>query len=139
MHPFITRAAALATALTACLFVTAAPAAASSRRNSGEACTHNWNGPQVCIQIDGHDDWADRVTVTWTDPGRGVDRSTAMLHEGGEQREVHIRQEGHRQDGKITAEWTGIRLAWGKVCGSFTGTNGVWACQEVHTGGPYSS
>jgi hypothetical protein len=134
----IRKAAAVVVALGSLLAAATPATAASSRRSSGEACTHNWSGPQVCLQIDGHDAWADRVTVTWTDPGSGVDSSIAMLHEGDEQREVHIRQEGHRRNGKIVAEWTGIQLAWGKVCGSFAGTAGVWACQDVHTGGAWS-
>jgi hypothetical protein len=135
----IRRAAVLATALASVLFITAAPASAAASRRSGDACTHNWDGPQVCISIKGHDDWVDRLTVTWTDPGKDVQRSTAILHEGDQQTEVHIRQIGRRQDGQIVAEWTGIRLAWGKVCGSYTDTPRVWACVDVHTGGPWSS
>ena len=138
MHPVIARTAALATTLAAVLFVAAPPASAAVNRRSGDACTHNWNGPQVCIAIDGHGNWASRLTVTWTNPGRAK-QSTALLHEGDGQTEVHVRMTGKEQGGQIVAEWTDIQLAWGKVCGSFTDTPGVWACMEVHTSGPYSA
>ncbi|GAA4982915.1 hypothetical protein GCM10025734_04500 [Kitasatospora paranensis] len=107
-------------------------------RRSSDACTHNWSGPQVCISIDGHDDWARRLTVTWTNPGT-VARSTAVLHEGERQVEIHARMTGTARGGQITAEWTDIEVSWGKLCGSFTDTPKVWACVEVHDGGIYSS
>ncbi|MFI5643083.1 hypothetical protein [Kitasatospora sp. NPDC051705] len=137
MHPVITRACALATAAAAVLLATAAPAGAATGRRSSDACTHNWSGPQVCIAIDGHDDWARRLTVTWTNPGATA-RSTALLHEGDRQVEVHERMTGTARGGRITAEWTDIEVAWGHLCGSFTDTPNVWACVDIHSGGVYS-
>ncbi|MFD9123428.1 hypothetical protein [Kitasatospora sp. NPDC059571] len=136
MHPVITRAAALAAAAATHRLAAAGPAGAAGRRSS-DSCTHNWSGPQVCIAIDGHDDFARRLTVTWTNPGK-VDRSTAILHEGDGQAEVHRRMTGTARGGEITAEWSDIEVAWGRLCGSFTDTPGVWACVDIHGGGLYS-
>ncbi|MFB7620234.1 hypothetical protein [Kitasatospora sp. NPDC056181] len=138
MHPVVARAAALASAAAIVLLATAAPAGAAAGRRSSDACTHNWSGPKVCIAIDGHDDWARRLTVTWTNPGKAT-RSTALLHEGDHQVEVHERMTGTARDGRITAEWTDIEVAWGRLCGSFTDTPNVWACVDIHSGGAYSS
>ncbi|WP_431676641.1 hypothetical protein [Kitasatospora sp. KL5] len=124
------RTVAVGCAIGSLVLVTATPAASAERRSSN-ACTHDWSGPQVCIEIEGHDDWASRLRVRWIDPPSGKDAAEAILHEGDEQREVHIRMPGRRQGKEIVAEWTDIRLSWGKVCGSFAGLN-AWACQDVY-------
>ncbi|MFF7459631.1 hypothetical protein [Kitasatospora sp. NPDC008115] len=112
---------------------TAAPAAAQGRSSS--ACTHNWSGPQVCIAVDGWDNRARRLTARWTNPPGGRERATAIIHEGDEQREIHIRAEGRRQGKEILAEWQHLELAWGKLCVSFVETPGVWACQDLYSTG----
>ncbi|MEV8100464.1 hypothetical protein [Kitasatospora sp. NPDC085879] len=137
MYPVLTRTCALATAAAAVLLTTAAPAAASGRRSS-DARTHNWSGPKICIAIDGHDNFGRRLTVTWTNPG-STKRATALLHEGDRQAEVHQRTTATAHGWKITAEWTDIRVARGRLCGSFTDTPNVWACTDIHTAGAYTT
>ncbi|MER7755420.1 hypothetical protein, partial [Kitasatospora sp. NPDC097643] len=46
---------------------------------------------------------------------------------------MHVRAQGHRNShGEIVAEWQQLWLVDGRVCVSFTGTPGVWACQDVY-------
>ncbi|MEU3565422.1 hypothetical protein [Kitasatospora sp. NPDC006786] len=112
---------------------TSAPASASTR--SSDACTHNWSGPKVCISIVGHDHFARSLRAVWKNPPGDVRQSRAIVHEGPEQREVHVRVMGRRSGDEVVAEWRDLELADGRVCVSFADTAGVWACQDSYATG----
>lgn len=61
------------------LSLTAAPAAADS-----SACTHDFSGPQICVQLRGSGG-SNAVTALWTNPPDGLTSRGVTLYQDGRQ------------------------------------------------------
>lgn len=128
MRRLIPAAAALAAALT---LPTAAPAAADS-----SACTHHWSGPQVCIRLEGRNEW-NSVTAIWTNPPRGVTTRKVRLYLDGHQ--LGYTRTARRVGATLSYHWsafdTGTEV---KVCVRFERIDRV-ACEYTKFIGNRSS
>ncbi|MEY9967548.1 hypothetical protein ABIA33_005619 [Streptacidiphilus sp. MAP12-16] len=47
-------------------------ALASPAYAAASGCTHNWDGPQICIDVVGPSVYLDHVTATWTNPPKNL-------------------------------------------------------------------
>jgi hypothetical protein len=60
----------ISAALGSALMVTVAMASPAYADASG--CTHNWSGPQICIDVKGKSVYLTSVKATWTNPPTGM-------------------------------------------------------------------
>ncbi|WP_159046319.1 hypothetical protein [Streptomyces sp. MMG1121] len=114
-----------------CVLPAAGPAAAST-----SACTHHWSGPQVCIRLDGRNEW-NRVTAIWANPpGSAKTRNVWLTLDG----KRLGRAETARRVGKtLSYTWSAFDTGTDtKVCVQFAKINRVACDTTKYSGVPGS-
>ncbi|MET9365809.1 hypothetical protein ABZX93_33540 [Streptomyces sp. NPDC006632] len=115
---YVSSAAALA-----CVVPTATPATADT-----SACTHHWSGPQICIRVEGRNDW-NSVTGIWVNPPRG-ERSRAVRLTLNS-RQLGQPQTARRVGSTLSYHWSAFDTGTGtKVCVRFDRINRL-ACDTT--------
>jgi hypothetical protein len=127
----IRRRAAVAVGMLALAVVvpSAGPAAADS-----DACTHNWSGPKICIELKGHNDWL-QVTGIWKNPPAGVKKRPIYMYLNGVKQDKYVKKtyaerSGKKHDGKdLRYSWYWSSYEYDQpICVEFKGSNRQ-ACQ----------
>ncbi|MFV5995857.1 hypothetical protein ACNPQM_26395 [Streptomyces sp. NPDC056231] len=120
MKRLLSLGAALALAL---VIPSAAPAAADT-----SACTHHWSGPQVCIRLEGRNEW-NSVTGVWVNPPKRVHARNVRLFLDGNQ--FGSAQTARRVGRTLSYHWSGFDTGTDvKVCVRFEGIGRV-ACDKT--------
>ncbi|MEU3987986.1 hypothetical protein OG301_20565 [Streptomyces platensis] len=111
-------------ALSAVATTPAAHAAASS-------CTHDWSGPQICIETDGRDGTPQpgTVTATWTNPPKSRQSATVYLTttDGGSSYSFKAKRSGGQIVGHTAP---GLQPSGSTLCVRFKGSSHK-ACLEM--------
>ncbi|KUF17370.1 hypothetical protein AT728_16345 [Streptomyces silvensis] len=111
----------------ASLVPSAGPAAADS-----SACTHHWSGPQICIRLEGRNQW-NSVTGIWTNPPKRIKKRTVTLYLSGRR----FNSATARRVGKtLSYTWSHFNLGptGTKACVKFAGSKRM-ACQTTSYSG----
>lgn len=112
-------AAALALPLT---ITTAEPAAADS-----SACTHHFSGPQICIRLQGRNDW-NSVTGIWTNPPKHIKNRAVTLYWNGDRFSTAT---ATRVGKTLSYTWTTLQTGThATLCVKFKGSNRT-ACEKT--------
>ncbi|MGW2748112.1 hypothetical protein [Streptomyces sp. NPDC001450] len=101
---------------------TATPAVADS-----SACTHHWSGPQICIRLEGRNEW-NTVTGIWTNPPTSVKKRTVTLYMNGRR----FDSETATRVGKtLSYTWSGFDTGTDtRLCVKFKGSQRM-ACDKT--------
>ncbi|MET8218086.1 hypothetical protein [Streptomyces hirsutus] len=120
MKRIISFGAALALA---CIVPAATQAAADT-----SSCTHHWSGPQVCIRMEGRNDW-NSVTAIWTNPPKSVTKRTMWLTQDGSR--VGSKKTARRKGKTLSYTWSSFQQGTdAKMCVHFKGISRV-ACDKT--------
>ncbi|WP_414506603.1 hypothetical protein [Streptomyces sp. NEAU-L66] len=108
-------------ALSAVATTPAAHAAAS-------ACTHDWSGPQICIETSGQDGFPNpgTVTATWTNPPKSRQSATVYITTPGVSYSFKAKRSGSEIVGRTAPGLQGT----GDLCVRFKGSSHK-ACVEL--------
>ncbi|MFI8769395.1 hypothetical protein ACIGN6_31450 [Streptomyces sp. NPDC053792] len=120
----VLKTAAVSTALACCAVIpTASPAAADS-----SSCTHHWSGPQICIRLEGRNNW-NSATAIWTNPPKNVKSRTVWLTVNG--RRYGGTERATKVGKTISYRWSSWQTDTGsKICAHFKDIDRV-ACEET--------
>ncbi len=106
------------------------PMAGSAAADSSD-CTHNWDGPQICIKLEGNNGW-NSVTGRWTNPPSDVKSRPMTMWLNGKKDDT---QTAKRHGDEISYHWTGFQQGTGvEVCVTIKGSERK-ACQTTEYNG----